>query len=89
MIFNLRLISFYVVFGMTEVMGVFLTPRNESSLDNVGKAIPGTQVKFVDLETGKPNPPGKPGEVLIKNSHVSVLIHIYIFIFSIFFAQNL
>ena len=56
---------------MTEILVVFMTPKDETSLDNVGKAIKGTQVKFIDPETGNPNPPEKPGEILIKNPYVS------------------
>ena len=69
--FKCNITYLYSVYGMTETMMCCMTPGNETALDNVGKLINNVKVKFIDEETGKPNPRGKPGEIVVKSPSVS------------------
>ncbi|CAL4127675.1 unnamed protein product, partial [Meganyctiphanes norvegica] len=53
-------------FGMTEVLGSHMTPVDDVRLGFCGKPIPNTEVKVVDIETGKSLPAGERGEMCIR-----------------------
>ena len=56
---------------MTETLLFTLTPKDKMSFDDVGILLSNTKVKFIDQETGKPNPRGKAGEIVVKSPFVS------------------
>jgi fatty-acyl-CoA synthase len=60
--------------GMTEAAGViaFADPDDdlEKRLSTGGFPMPGMQVRTIDPETGADTPPGVPGELLYRGSHV-------------------
>jgi len=55
------------VYGQTESSPGITQTRTEDAIElrvaTVGRALPGAEVKIVDIETGKPLPPGKQGEL--------------------------
>jgi acyl-CoA synthetase (AMP-forming)/AMP-acid ligase II len=56
--------------GMTETSGLFAlsdpdeTPQQRSI--SQGKAVPGMEVRIIDIETGADAPPDQPGEILVR-----------------------
>ncbi len=60
-------------YGMTEFAIASIIPwKGKLKLGSVGRPLPNTEVKIVDLETGKKEmPPGEEGEVICKGPQVS------------------
>ncbi|XP_077556831.1 luciferin 4-monooxygenase-like [Haemaphysalis longicornis] len=64
-IFNLE--TLFHVYGMTEMSGmVSITPLHHIASDSVGYPMPLTEVKVLDLVTGKPLAADKDGEILVR-----------------------
>ncbi|XP_049528922.1 uncharacterized protein LOC119435952 [Dermacentor silvarum] len=64
-IFNLE--TLFHVYGMTEMSGmVSVTPLHHISSETVGYPMPLTEVKVLDLDTGKPLAADKDGEILVR-----------------------
>jgi len=62
-------------FGMTEVLGSHMTPVNDVRLGFCGKPIPNTEVKVIDIETGKMVPAGERGEMCIRGPQLMSHYH--------------
>jgi fatty-acyl-CoA synthase len=59
-----------IVFGMTELCGIATQTRPddlpEDRARTIGRALPQTEVKIVDLRTGEVVPPGTIGEICVR-----------------------
>lgn len=65
--------KFCEVYGMTETSPVItLNPASRFKPGHVGVPLPGTEVKIVDIDTGKPLPLGEPGEIVAAGPQVMV-----------------
>ncbi|MCL2761218.1 MAG: AMP-binding protein [Desulfuromonadales bacterium] len=64
---DMHLTEITSVYGQTESSPGITQTRTEDSLElrvaTVGRALPGAEVKIVDVETGETLPPGKQGEL--------------------------
>ena len=57
--------------GMTETSPICLmTPMGKTVPGSCGIAVPNTEVKIIDLDTGKSLPPNKRGELCIRGPQV-------------------
>lgn len=54
-------------YGASEVPVIACNPIDGARLDTVGRAVPGVQVRAIDLETRVPSPPGVPGEIVVRS----------------------
>ncbi|KAL3195308.1 hypothetical protein MRX96_015784 [Rhipicephalus microplus] len=64
-IFNLE--TLFHVYGMTEMSGMVSgTPLHQVSSETVGYPMPLTEIKILDLDTGKPLAADKDGEILVR-----------------------
>lgn len=56
--------------GMTETAGIFAISEpgetREQRATSHGKAVPGVEVRIIDMETGEDAPPGTVGEILVR-----------------------
>jgi HIP---CoA ligase len=61
-------------YGLTEVCGTAtvceVDDDPETVAERCGRPIPGVELRIVDPETGREQPPGEPGEVLIRGYNV-------------------
>jgi HIP---CoA ligase len=61
-------------YGLTEVCGTAtvceVDDDPETVAERCGRPIPGVELRIVDPETGQEQPPGEPGEVLIRGYNV-------------------
>ncbi|TWJ18302.1 AMP-binding protein [Geobacter argillaceus] len=64
---DMHLTEITSVYGQTEASPGITQTRTADSIElrvsTVGRALPGAEVKIVDIETGAPLPPGKQGEL--------------------------
>ncbi|MBD3197117.1 MAG: AMP-binding protein [Candidatus Lokiarchaeota archaeon] len=69
--------KFVEVYGMTEsAVLVTVNPTyGKKKIGKVGLPLPDTEVKLVNVETGKEVPLGEPGEILLKGPQVTQLYH--------------
>ena len=58
---------------MTEIDFVITTPPGESGLNNIGKLLPNTEAKVVDIDTGVSKSDFSSGELLVRGPSVSKL----------------
>ncbi|OQR73926.1 4-coumarate--CoA ligase 6-like [Tropilaelaps mercedesae] len=65
---NLR--SFRILFGMSECLIVTITEDNQCTSHSVGKPLPNTRIKVVDIETGETLGLYQKGELAIKTDFV-------------------
>lgn len=65
--------KFVEVYGMTEsaVLATVNPALGKKKIGSVGIPLPDTDVKLVDVETGKEVPIGQPGEVLLKGPQIT------------------
>jgi long-chain acyl-CoA synthetase len=65
--------KFVEVYGMTEtaVLATVNPAQGKKKIGSVGLPLPDTDIKLVDVETGKEVEIGKPGEILIKGPQVA------------------
>jgi acyl-CoA synthetase (AMP-forming)/AMP-acid ligase II len=65
--------KFVEVYGMTEsaVLATVNPAYGEKKIGTVGIPLPDTDVKLVNIETGKEVPIGEPGEILLKGPQVT------------------
>ncbi|MFE3649926.1 FadD3 family acyl-CoA ligase [Streptomyces sp. NPDC059152] len=70
---ELKVATVLTAYGLSESTGVVTMCRRgdppEVIASTSGRAIPDTEVRVVDA-TGRPQPPGEPGEVLVRGYHV-------------------
>jgi len=63
--------KFCEVYGMTETSPVItLNPASHFKEGHVGIPLPGTEVRIVDVDTGKEMPLGEPGEIIAAGPQV-------------------
>ncbi|WAQ94548.1 LUCI-like protein [Mya arenaria] len=67
---KLKLPCIFQGYGMTEVGVTHLNGRGELRYKSVGKLLPLTEMKIVDVETGKRVGPGQEGEIWIRGPQV-------------------
>ncbi|MCX4094774.1 class I adenylate-forming enzyme family protein [Nocardia sp. alder85J] len=53
-------------YGASELPVIACNPLDGARLDSVGKAVPGVEVRVIDLESGEPLPPGAIGEIQLR-----------------------
>ena len=65
--------KFVEVYGMTEsaVLATVNPALGKKKIGSVGLPLPDTDVKLVDVETGKEVPIGQPGEILLKGPQIT------------------
>ncbi len=54
-------------YGASEVPVIACNPIDGARIDSVGKAVPGVEVRVVELETGQVVRPGTPGEIQVRS----------------------
>lgn len=54
-------------YGASEVPVIACNPIDGARLDSVGKAVPGVEVRVVDLDSGLPAPHGTTGEIQVRS----------------------
>ena len=54
-------------YGTSEVPVIACCPLDQPRLDTVGRAVPGVDLRIVDVETGRPAEPGVPGEIQVRS----------------------
>jgi acyl-[acyl-carrier-protein]-phospholipid O-acyltransferase/long-chain-fatty-acid--[acyl-carrier-protein] ligase len=61
----------YEAYGTTETSpGISVNSPKNNRPGSIGKPLPSVQVRIVDLDTGKNQPPGKEGKILVKGNLV-------------------
>nr|XP_053647997.1 uncharacterized protein LOC128699358 [Cherax quadricarinatus] len=60
-------ILFQEGFGLTETLPSLITPMDDERIGWCGKCVPNTEIKIVDLETGKALPELQRGELCIRS----------------------
>jgi len=68
---NKHNIELYEAYGTTETSpGISVNTPDDNRPGSIGKALPGVQIRIVDLNTGKILPLGKEGKILVKGDMV-------------------
>nr|WP_040530779.1 class I adenylate-forming enzyme family protein [Gordonia rhizosphera] len=57
-------------YGASEVPVIACNPIDGARLDSVGKAVPGVEIRVVDLDGRTPVDPGVPGEIQVRSPSV-------------------
>ncbi|KAH9361365.1 hypothetical protein HPB48_020259 [Haemaphysalis longicornis] len=68
-----KLKAFRHVYGMSETSGaVTATPASTDDYESVGKPVPMTQIKVVDVQTRERLDPGQHGEICVKGPYCCI-----------------
>ncbi|MQY25161.1 class I adenylate-forming enzyme family protein [Nocardia aurantia] len=54
-------------YGASELPVIACNPIEGARLDSVGKAVPGVEIRVIDLDTGEPLPPNGIGEIQLRS----------------------